>query len=228
MSAALDGESDACPAASAGASLRPSPIMRTRRPAAFNSSRRAILSAGSAAARHTAIPACCATSATTVFAITREQLDVETGGTQPAERPPPRRAAACPRTGTSSRRRPRCDTRRRRAHLLVRSAPHQFADPSRSTPSGPTHSRPKPDDFADVGCWMHRQAGGCCRTAHGARVGVAAARCDRRRARQDFGGDLDTLGHPLHQFGLAECQACRSCRRRPCRSPPDARGRRAP
>ena len=50
MSAALIGESDTCAAASAGASLRPSPTISTRRPCAFSASIAAIFAAGFEAA----------------------------------------------------------------------------------------------------------------------------------------------------------------------------------
>ena len=49
MSAALEGEREACAAASAGASLRPSPTISTLRPSPSSASRRAILAAGSGA-----------------------------------------------------------------------------------------------------------------------------------------------------------------------------------
>ena len=62
-SAALIGDSETCAAASAGASLRPSPTISTRRPCAFSASITAILSAGFSPPCHCAMPSASRTGA---------------------------------------------------------------------------------------------------------------------------------------------------------------------
>ena len=211
-SAAVDGESEACAAASAGASLSPSPTISTLRPSAFSASSRAILPSGRTSLAHSAMPAARAAARTACLAVARQKIDAVAGAAQRrndrcrigAQRIFETRSAtgaASPsriperRRRRASRAAPVTQRRRAEAPLAARTARQQGRCPACSTT--PSAAR---DGKAALARGAH----------HGLRVGMAAGDGERRRRAQASHRRSRRRSPAMAR----RASACRSCRTR--------------
>ena len=172
---------EACPAASAGASLSPSPIIRTLWPCAFRASRRAILPSGRTPPCTVSIPVAAAAA------------PAAAAGRPTGARPHSRRACSSATTAPASDRRASSkwnDTgaspsRRYQsvAGSPVAAMPTQAALPSRSSPCAAARNEPRSGDLLDGAAAHQREAASLRRLDQRLRQRVAAVeRRDTPRA----------------------------------------------